>query len=318
MYKLKDWINIDKLDLSLLALNKYAIDIIEKNYDKLDKKCFENLALNPNAIHLLHKYLKYNLKETSNLFWINLSQNDGAYTLIRKYLLFTKNYYLSKNNSITKLLLKNPHKINIQSFHYNDSKLAIEYIKNNIHLFNISLLCLNKNAISIIEKIIEEKDLNKEKYKLFEEINWNYLSLNPYAIKILEKYPQYINWFHLSRNKNAIHILKNNISKISFDNLIYNENAYEIIKENINYYNFPYYHYEMLYYNKNSKIIDLIKPQFFCDDKYFKYLSKNKNIFELDYYGLKKRMDIIREELIKKVYHPNNIKKWLDNNFYDF
>jgi hypothetical protein len=318
MYKLKDWINIDKLDLSLLALNKYAIEIIEKKYDKLDKKCFENLALNPNAIHLLHKYLKVNLLETSDIFWINISKNEGAYTLIKKYLSLTKNYYLSKNKSITKLLLKNPHKIYNQSFNYNDSIEAIEYIKNNFHLFNVSLLCLNKNAISIIEKIIEEKDIDIEKNKLFQDINWNYLSLNPNAIPILEKYPQNINWYYLSRNKNAIELLKNNLSKISFDNLIYNENAYELISENINYYNHPYYHYEMIYYNKNSNIIDIIQPRFFCNNEYFKYLSKNSHIFELDYNGLKKRMDIIREELIKKVYHPKNINKWLENNFYDF
>jgi hypothetical protein len=40
-------------------------------------------------------------------------------------------------------------------------------------------------------------------------------------------------------------------------------------------------------------------------------LSKNKNIFELDLNFLKQRMDIIREELMMKVYHPIRFERYM-------
>jgi len=40
-------------------------------------------------------------------------------------------------------------------------------------------------------------------------------------------------------------------------------------------------------------------------------ISANPAIFELDYNFLKKRMDIIREELMIKVMHPNRISRLL-------
>jgi hypothetical protein len=38
----------------------------------------------------------------------------------------------------------------------------------------------------------------------------------------------------------------------------------------------------------------------------------NPNIFELNYDFLKRRMDILREELMMKAWHPSRIEKWLD------
>jgi hypothetical protein len=38
----------------------------------------------------------------------------------------------------------------------------------------------------------------------------------------------------------------------------------------------------------------------------------NKNIFELDYEFLKRRMDIIREELMMKAWHPSRVMKWVE------
>ena len=36
MYKLRNWINKDKINLSYLSLNPYASDLLEKNKDKVD------------------------------------------------------------------------------------------------------------------------------------------------------------------------------------------------------------------------------------------------------------------------------------------
>jgi hypothetical protein len=44
-------------------------------------------------------------------------------------------------------------------------------------------------------------------------------------------------------------------------------------------------------------------------------LSENPSIFELDYEFLRKRMDIIREELMMKAWHPTRIMKWVESGF---
>ena len=55
--------------------------------------------------------------------------------------------------------------------------------------------------------------------------------------------------------------------------------------------------------SENPNAIHLVKPTSFID--WWK-LSKNPAIFEIDYYYLKKRMDVIREDLCKFVFHPKN------------
>ena len=47
MYKLKQWV---KIDWMCLSVNSNAIPLLEKNPDKI---YWEGLSLNPNAIHLL-------------------------------------------------------------------------------------------------------------------------------------------------------------------------------------------------------------------------------------------------------------------------
>jgi hypothetical protein len=52
MYKLLDWIDIDKIDCNYLSNNSNAIHILEKNIDKIK---WNELSYNPNAIHILEK-----------------------------------------------------------------------------------------------------------------------------------------------------------------------------------------------------------------------------------------------------------------------
>jgi len=41
----------------------------------------------------------------------------------------------------------------------------------------------------------------------------------------------------------------------------------------------------------------------------------NPNIFELDYVFLKERMDILREELMMKAWHPSRVMKWVEDGY---
>ncbi len=52
MLKLRDWININKLNWHGLSLKSNAIELLKENINKIN---WGNLSLNPNAILLLTK-----------------------------------------------------------------------------------------------------------------------------------------------------------------------------------------------------------------------------------------------------------------------
>ena len=62
---------------------------------------------------------------------------------------------------------------------------------------------------------------NKTSFQLrkwipYEKINWAFLSFNPNAIDLLEKYPDKIDWWNLSTNTKAIHVLEKYQKKIDY------------------------------------------------------------------------------------------------------
>ena len=154
-----------------------------------------------------------------------------------------------------------------------------------IEKLRINLLSLNPNAI----EYLEEFDNKKVWYYLSGEeksnkIIWEYLSLNPYAINLLERNPEKINWKHLSYNENAIHLLEKNPEKIDWDNLSRNKNAIHLLKKNpekIDWYNICY----------------------------------NPSIYKLDYEQMRINNQSMYEELIKEVMKPSRVFK---NPDYDY
>lgn len=134
-------------------------------------------------------------------------------------------------------------------------------------------LCYNRNAIHLIEKKLEEN--------IFKRNDLWMLSMNPNAVSLLEKHLELIDWWFLSKNPNSVHFLEKNLDKIDWIPLSSNPNAIDLLE-------------------KNLDKIDWL------------FLSKNPNIFELDYGFLKQRMDIVREELMMKAWHPSRVEKWLD------
>ena len=65
-----------------------------------------------------------------------------------------------------------------------------------------------------------------------------------------------------------------------------------------------------MYLSRNLNAIPLLEKN--LDKINLIYLSINPNIFEFDYGFLKGRMDIIREELMMKAWHPSRVMKWLE------
>jgi hypothetical protein len=53
IYKLRNWIPLDKLDWNGLSENLYINDLLSAGQENIHKISWYNLSRNPNAIHLL-------------------------------------------------------------------------------------------------------------------------------------------------------------------------------------------------------------------------------------------------------------------------
>ena len=74
MLKLRDWIDIKKLDWDDLSLNPNAIELLKENQNKIN---WYGVNVNPNAIELLSK-------NKSKICWVNLSSNPNAIELLKE------------------------------------------------------------------------------------------------------------------------------------------------------------------------------------------------------------------------------------------
>jgi hypothetical protein len=71
IWKLRNWIDLEKLDWSELSRNPKAIKVLEKNQDKIN---WSKLSKNSNAIELLEK-------NQDKIDWQQLSENPSIFEL---------------------------------------------------------------------------------------------------------------------------------------------------------------------------------------------------------------------------------------------
>jgi hypothetical protein len=71
IWKLKDWIDKDKLNYYCLSENEKAIKLLSQNQDKID---WNRLSRNPNAIELLKE-------NPDKIYWISFSVNPAIFEL---------------------------------------------------------------------------------------------------------------------------------------------------------------------------------------------------------------------------------------------
>lgn len=241
IYKLRKGINLDQLDIRWLIYNPHpgVVKIVEENFEDIEMEDFYRILQYPNFIHFM----------------------------LTKLHIFSSPY-LSKNSDAIYILMKHPELINWELFSTNSHPLAMEIIEQNIvygkftkgdiviqcpriyssHSSYWKLLATNSNpkAVEIIEKYytrLYSPDLDSEHIDF-----WRYLSKNPNAIhlleKYLEKYPQNIYWDLIIQNPNAIHIIEKNLDKIHIDDwdcFAGNPNAIHIIEKYLHKINYWYY-----------------------------------------------------------------------------
>ena len=146
---------------------------------------------------------------------------------------------------------------------YSPVSLITKQIKP-VHLIKMtSIKKFIKNSINrvltrrVVSQSVPSTDQRVELYQLHEwidetdetKLDWEYLSMNPNAIDLLEKNIDKIDWRFLSRNRNAVHLLEKNIDKIDWSWLSTNTNpkALQLLEKN-----FDKIHWGILSENPNA------------------------------------------------------------------
>jgi len=306
-FKLKSWIDPNSIPWKNVArsTNYTSICIIEQYVDKLDKKSLKELCNNPNAITIIEK----NINKLDKECFKELCKNHNAIHILEKHIDKIDWYELSKNSNAFHLLNNNPDKIDIHGLLFNNNciyfleKYFDKYFLDKIDLKFLHEIVLKTDNIyiSIIEKCINKLD----------DKCWDYLSLNMYAIKILERNIDKINWGNLCTNPNAISILEENINMLNslcWASLSSNDNAISILEKNIDKIDW----FSLTAYNNNCfKILQNYPDKISWHVIYWDNLSFDHPIFEIDYKYLEERCNIYKEELMQKALHPKRIEKYL-------
>jgi len=238
MYKLKNGIPEDKLDLKYLSANPNALNFLTlpENIEKIN---YSQLSKNTNlkAIELLNIKINANPNNT-DIDWRYLSKNSEAFVILNAHQTKIDYKWLSSNTDpgaidlLKKQIQINPNNIDWSALSKNPD--AIELLKANRDKIDFNQLAANQSA-EAIELLLEEIRINQEK------LSWFNLSTNPIpiAIKLLEANQTEIVWGKLTSNTNskAIKLLKDNPTKITWSSLSSNPSAIALLEERIKYEN---------------------------------------------------------------------------------
>lgn len=220
-----------------------------------------------------------NIKKILNIIFLKnniiaIMGNEGSGKTITTLIL---SEILSKNNKV--LIIEDNIKNNsIIKLYKKDEKNKIIKIKNNLYVFNIKKILINKRKIKI--NII--KEINEIKN------NYDYIFIDTQNITSLKIYEEIIN--------NIIYILNSNILEFNkIKNIIYKKNNIKIILNN---YNENSISEEVIKNIFNNKIIILEKIKY--NKNYNKIINNNMNIYYLDKETKNKYLKII-----EKIQIPN-------------
>jgi hypothetical protein len=312
IWKLKDWIDKNKLCSYNLSKNPKAIDFLKENQNYIN---WYSLSSLPEAIELIIE--NYDKVEWTQLL---LNSHPEAIIIFEKYYNNKCHKFEFSRNSgenAVKLVIKNFYNY----YHNNPNNYA-----NRDNNCDISKPWFLWYYLSSNEYAIDFLKLN------YGEIRWDELSRNPSdeAFKLLEANQHLINWGILCKNKNpkTLELLKNNLDKIDWFILSYNTQdiAIEILLNNydkIDWYaassnshdkivdildkNRDLIKWRSFSSNSNPKAIQILKEN--QDKIVYRIFSKNPGIFELDYQKMKEKNESLYEELIKEVMKPSRVFK---------
>ena len=277
--------SMNKLDYEYICRNPAAMNLI-RSIDLGDGrsdwwKCWlSSISKNPSALHLFEENLEY-------ISWLvsALDHNPEAIHLLRKHKDKIKWHLVDMvfvcNSPVAVQLIE----VNQPGIDWNNDLRSMNY-RNCVDWIDLSC---NPGAIHLIEANLDK-------------IDWNMLSLNPNAIHILEANLDKIKWNFLSCNPNAIQLLEANINKIDWSNLSSNSAAIQLLENNLD-------KVDWTLLSGNHQAIHILKAN--IDKIDWKWLSYNTNILEYDYQRMKQSNKLLHDELMRVLYHPDRIAKWI-------
>jgi hypothetical protein len=240
-YKLVDWVK--KVNFKVwdeLFLNPNAIHLIERSLgqhlEQVEKHSvwLANLCSNPNAIHIIEEITP---KQPDALEWISISSNPNAIELLEEKL-----EKIDFNKKIPETFCMFSLLMNPGALHYIE-KYDIKHYTGSF----FKVLCRNPNAVHLIETILKTSHIPNTLYSnpnaihlldLREseiEKNFSYLCSNPNAMDILRKKTKMCedHWGEFCKNPNAIDIIKRLYGSHLNDSRIYqNPSIFELEKYN--------------------------------------------------------------------------------------
>ena len=283
---------------SYLSLQPFAINILANNQKYID---WDYLSFNENAIPLLHSnYDKINWRAIMfNKNGKQLIENNLDRICWTEWKIFTK---------LIRKLFKLDKKVYTGGIDHNNiiSDIIYELKKN------------YKHNLTYFGKCFIYKDLiNVDDYEIINETPINFYNCGSYYNLLLRDistcaYP-------------AISAYKKKFEKYSkqidrpFATLI-KDSFHYIGPEQYNPINTVYTNIEFINIVKNNPdkiewILNILN-NLQCDPSIYTELLNNIEVFTLDFQRMSiEKINIIREELMMKVWHPSNVERWLNSGF---
>lgn len=223
-----------------------------------------------------------NLTLNNNFRFLKLNENILKDYTLNENLLFNMNIHINKKNN-AKYTNNDFVKMDDREIIYIPN--AIQFLENNPHRLenynNINLYTILDTYLDLYDYITSKKfyniliNLKKDNNKI-NELYWIWISINPYAIDILENNLDKIDWDLLSLNPICIDFYKK--IKLRFDDEYLEDNFY-ILNEDFLSVNpsILTYNYKFIKYIKNNINISIIE-ELFNPKRISKYLEINDNI----------------------------------------
>lgn len=250
MYKLRNWVELEKLNLEGLATNPNSIDLFATFAERLETEKNKNPLHSSTAMQLP--------------IWNWLVVNENSSLFFQRFRTYIPWDYIACGPAATILSNEDYHKINWRYASISSNPHAIALLEVNQDCIDWDHLSSNPAAVHLLQQQFDTERRNRAKNTL---LNWEGISSNPNAIKLLEIQYQLelngqskprldwdeisgnpgaitlithqltvdanrINWLKLSANPNAIELLKANQYRINWDRLSANPNAIELLETN--------------------------------------------------------------------------------------
>jgi len=335
--------NIGYIHVSDLCQNINAMGIIKKHLETLLINKFNvylypwsQLCKNPSAIDIIEKYLinSKNSKIFISYYFKELCENINAIHIIEKHLDILTITYIGNSDKIENIkilqsLCKNKNAIHIIEKHLRHCNNKHPLSITNLDNISINNLIHNINSWHIIKCNLH--NLNKDEYwlTLFNSIHFNkvikiYMNNNLYndiidenKIVTINKSIDELFLLKILQKSNELKFITSNLLKFrkkDYTNLFINPHACNIVKN----------------YMRITKKITIIELKYMCinlnmthiielnlnmlSNLDFKLFISNPNIFTYNYNKIKYFKNDINMAIIKEMYRPERIAKFLQTN----